>query len=73
MQIAQPIFKIYGHNKIFSGKIRTVKVFEDNSLVKELVNEIVEGDVMVVDGGGSLNCSLPVSYTHLTLTTNREE
>ncbi len=58
VQIAQPIFKMYGHNKIFSGKIRTVKVFEDNSLVKELVNEIVEGDVMVVDGGGSLNCSL---------------
>ncbi len=58
VQVAQPIFKMYGKNQMFSGKIRTIKVFEDNSLVKELINEKVDGHVMVIDGGGSLNCAL---------------
>lgn len=58
VQVAQPVFKIYGKNQTFFGKIRTVKVFEDNSFIKELVNEKVNGDIMVIDGGGSLNCAL---------------
>jgi len=58
VKAAQPIFKIFGKTEIFCGKIRTVKVFEDNSYVKNLIEEKVGGDVMVIDGGGSLNCAL---------------
>jgi len=58
IQIAQPIFKLFGKNHTFFGKIRTVKVLDDNSFVKKLLEEKVDGDVMVIDGGGSLNCSL---------------
>ena len=58
MQIVDPIFKAYGNNKKFSGKIRTVIAIEDNSYVKKLVDEKVSGDVMVIDGGGSLKCAL---------------
>ena len=58
VQVAQPIFKLFGKEQIFFGRIRTVKVLDDNSLVKKLLNEKVNGDVMVIDGGGSLNCSL---------------
>ena len=58
IQIAKPIFKLYGENKNFYGKIRTVSVLDDNSYVKKLVEEKVNGDVMVVDGKGSTKCAL---------------
>jgi len=58
VKLLQPIFKSYGGRTIFSGEIVTVKCFEDNSLVKELVNQPGHGRVMVVDGGGSLRNAL---------------
>ncbi len=58
VQIAEPIFKSFGERALFYGKIRTVSVLDDNSFVKKLVNEKVEGDVMVVDGKASLKCAL---------------
>ena len=58
LQIAMPIFNDYGDKKIFSGQISTVKVFEDNSLVRTALEEPGEGRVLVVDGGASLRCAL---------------
>ena len=58
IQIAKPIFKLFGENKYFYGRIRTVSVLDDNSYVKKLVEEKVNGDVMVVDGKGSTKCAL---------------
>ena len=58
IQIAEPIFKSYGGNKKFYGKIRTVTAIEDNSFVKNLIEEKVDGDVMVIDGKGSTKCAL---------------
>lgn len=58
IQIAKPIFKLFGERKSFYGKIRTVSVDDDNSYVKKLVEEKVEGDVMVVDGKASSKCAL---------------
>ncbi|MDJ0879459.1 MAG: ribonuclease E activity regulator RraA [Halieaceae bacterium] len=46
-------FRSYGAVKAFSGEVVTVKCYEDNSLVKELVGTPGEGRVLVVDGGGS--------------------
>ncbi|MDN3639825.1 ribonuclease E activity regulator RraA [Simiduia curdlanivorans] len=53
-----PIFQSYGGAANFYGQIETVKCFEDNSLVKQLVAEPGLGRVMVVDGGGSLRKAL---------------
>ena len=53
-----PIFQNYGGLLNFYGEIQTVKCFEDNSLVKQLVAEPGLGRVMVVDGGGSLRKAL---------------
>ncbi|KKB40161.1 ribonuclease E activity regulator RraA [Bacillus thermotolerans] len=50
--------KSYGGKKGFFGPISTVKVFEDNVLVKEALQTIPEGSVLVVDGGGSKRCAL---------------
>ena len=49
----EPLFKSYGGNKHFCGEIVTVKCFEDNSKVKQLVSTDGTNKVMVVDGGGS--------------------
>jgi regulator of ribonuclease activity A len=51
-------FKSYGKKTSFYGPIYTVKVFEDNVLVKEALEEIPAGSVLVVDGGGSKRCAL---------------
>lgn len=51
-------FQHFGLHKWFSGQVLTVKCFEDNSLVKELVNTEGCGRVLVVDGGGSMRRAL---------------
>lgn len=51
-------YRHYGAHACFGGQLVTVKCFEDNSRVKELLNSPAEGKVLVVDGGGSLRCAL---------------
>lgn len=46
-------FQSYGGQPSFSGPISTVRVYEDNVLVKEALETIPEGHILVVDGGGS--------------------
>lgn len=58
IQVAEPILQDYGKKLTFSGSITTVKVFEDNSLVRSVLEESGSGRVLVVDGGGSLRCAL---------------
>ncbi|MBL1143249.1 MAG: ribonuclease E activity regulator RraA [Proteobacteria bacterium] len=58
LQVTTPMFNDYGGKKNFSGSISTVKVFEDNSLVRGALEESGEGRVLVVDGAGSLRCAL---------------
>lgn len=48
----------YGKKARFWGPVTTVKCFEDNSRVKELVNTPGNGRVLVVDGGGSIRKAL---------------
>lgn len=58
LQVIGSEFKSFGGKKRFSGPIKTVKVFEDNVLVKKALETIPEGCVLVVDGGASKNCAL---------------
>lgn len=53
-----PMFRSYGQNIAFSGKIATVKVHEDNVLVRQALSQNGAGQVLVVDGGGSMRCAL---------------
>ncbi len=57
-QVCDPVFQIFGGALRFSGPITTLKVFEDNTLVKQAVESPGEGRVLVVDGGGSKRCGL---------------
>jgi regulator of ribonuclease activity A len=51
-------FRSYGGRSAFEGTIVTLKVFEDNALVKEVLAQDGEGRVLVVDGAGSLSTAL---------------
>ena len=53
-----PIFNHFGNKKVFSGKITTLKLFEDNSLVRKQLESDGKGKVLVIDGGASLRCAL---------------
>ena len=57
-QVADPIFADFGGVQAFHGAIVTLKVFEDNALVRALLEEPGQGRVLVVDGGGSSRCAL---------------
>ncbi|MEQ6917620.1 ribonuclease E activity regulator RraA [Halomonas aquatica] len=56
--VLEPIFVNFGGLEAFCGPIRTVKCFEDNSLVKQAVAEPGDGAVLVVDAGGSTRCAM---------------
>ncbi|EPS58398.1 hypothetical protein M569_16415, partial [Genlisea aurea] len=58
VRVLPPIFKTYGRCRSFCGAIATVKVFEDNVAVREVLETRGDGRVLVVDGGGSLRCAL---------------
>ena len=54
VRVLDPIFFNYGGRESFSGPVLTVKCFEDNSVVKQLVGTPGNGRVLVVDAGGSM-------------------
>lgn len=58
VQVAEPIFRDFGGRTEFHGPAKTLKLFEDNSLVRGNLEQAGEGRVLVVDGGGSMRCAL---------------
>lgn len=58
LQVVQPGFHNFGGCNKFYGEIVTIKIHEDNSLVREFVAMEGKGKVLVVDGGGSTRCAL---------------
>jgi len=58
LQVAEPIFIDFGGITCFEGEIYTLKIFEDNTLVRATLEKDGTGKVLVVDGGGSLRCAL---------------
>ena len=58
VQVVEPMFRAYGAETTFSGPVETLKVFEDNALVRQVLETAGDGRVLVVDGGASLRCAL---------------
>lgn len=58
VSIADPVFRAYGGRAAFAGPITTLRVFEDNVLVRAALEEPGDGRVLVVDGAGSMRCAL---------------
>lgn len=58
VEVCEPLFRSFGGRRRFAGPVSTVSCFEDNSRVREAVQEPGAGRVLVVDGGGSRQCAL---------------
>ncbi len=58
LRVLPPVMLTFGAHIRFAGPARTLKVFEDNVLVRAELETAGNGSVLVVDGGGSLRCAL---------------
>lgn len=58
LRVLEPVFHLFSRTECFSGEAVTLKVFEDNGLVRAALEEKGAGRILVVDGGGSLRCAL---------------
>lgn len=58
LQVAEPRFRDYGGAVAFAGQIETLRVVEDNALVRRVLESPGRGRVLVVDGDGSLRSAL---------------
>ena len=57
-QVCDPVFRDFGGKTAFHGPIRTLKIFEDNALLRSTLETPGQGRVLVVDAGGSLRCAV---------------
>jgi regulator of ribonuclease activity A len=58
VRVAEPLFQDFGGVERFAGPIATLRVFEDNALVRQALEMPGGGRVLVIDGGGSLRSAL---------------
>lgn len=58
VNVVEPLFSNFGGRTSFGGQIITVKCFEDNGLLYDLLEENGDGRILLVDGGGSVRKAL---------------
>lgn len=58
VDVVEPIFCNYGGRSSFGGQVVTIKCFESNGLIQQLVSTNGRGKVLVIDGGGSTRRAL---------------
>ena len=58
VDVVEPIFSSFGGISAFYGKVTTIKCFENNGLIAEVLEENGKGRVLVVDGGGAVRRGL---------------
>jgi len=58
VHVALPGLRHFGGRRRFAGPMCTVKVYEDNQLIREQIDEPGAGRVIVIDGGASLRAAL---------------
>lgn len=58
LQVLEPMLTDFGGIGMFEGEIVTLKLHEDNSFVRSMLEKDGTGKVLVIDGGGSFRCAL---------------
>ncbi len=58
VRVVEPIFRDWGGLSSFAGPIETLRVFEDNALVRQALESEGRRRILVVDGGGSVRSAL---------------
>jgi regulator of ribonuclease activity A len=58
LAVLPPVFRHFGRRMRFAGRVVTLRVFEDNALLRSVLETPGDAQVLVVDGGGSLRRAL---------------
>lgn len=58
LAVLPPVFRHFGKVRTFCGRATTLKVFEDNALVRSTLEAPGNGNVLVIDGGASMRRAL---------------
>ena len=58
VNVVEPLFSNFGGRTSFGGQIITVKCFEDNGILYDLLEEDGQGRILLIDGGGSVRKAL---------------
>ncbi|MGF1698469.1 ribonuclease E activity regulator RraA [Vibrio kyushuensis] len=58
VDVVEPLFSNFGGSASFAGQVTTIKCFEDNSLIRDVLEQDGVGRVLLIDGGGSLRRAL---------------
>jgi regulator of ribonuclease activity A len=58
VRVCQAPLRDFGARRSFSGRIATLRCLRDNGLVRTTLEQPGEGRVLVIDGGGVLDCAL---------------
>ncbi|GAA6203822.1 MULTISPECIES: ribonuclease E activity regulator RraA [Thalassotalea] len=58
VDVLEPIFCNYGGRSSFGGTVVTIKCFESNGIIEQIVQTDGTGKVLVIDGGGSTRRAL---------------
>ncbi|PSW04891.1 ribonuclease E activity regulator RraA [Photobacterium lipolyticum] len=58
VDVVEPMFSSYGGRSSFGGQVSTVKCFEDNALIRSVLEQSGIGRILLIDGGGSLRRAL---------------
>ena len=58
VDVVEPMFSNFGGRASFAGQVTTLKCFEDNALIRSVLEQDGLGRVLLIDGGGSLRKAL---------------
>lgn len=58
VDVVEPVFSSFGGAPSYCGQITTVKCFESNGLIADVLEEEGKGRVLLVDGGGAVRRAL---------------
>ncbi len=58
VDVLEPMFINFGGRPSFSGRVKTVKCFENNELIREILSTDGTDSVLLIDGGGSTRRAL---------------
>lgn len=73
IDVMEPIFSNYGGRSSFGGQVTTIKCFENNGVICDVVETDGTGKVLVIDGGGSTRRALIDTYIAETAVKNNWE
>ncbi|WP_394173549.1 ribonuclease E activity regulator RraA [Thalassotalea litorea] len=62
VDVLEPMLSNYGGRSSFGGQVVTIKCFETNGLITQVVENDGTGKVLVIDGGGSSRKALIDAY-----------